>query len=204
MKPTRSILVAGSLLLAACSATPNAGPQESSSNGPWLNASPVLQQQIEDEALKLPWTHGVEHLEQIHWFASVGEPAYETLLELAADENDKVSSAAFAALGATGDRRLVPYVQRVTLDAARIQSDLGYERARTLTRLGDWSEVPRLIRGLQDERLFTRALCIDTLEETVGDSLGFRADAPEIEREVALERWDEWWLARTGEGILDR
>ena len=57
--------------------------------------------QIEDQAQRLPWTQGRERIEQIHWFATVGEPAYPKLLELVQDERPDVAGSAMAALGAT-------------------------------------------------------------------------------------------------------
>ena len=55
----------------------------------WVQPSPLLVQQIDDEVKRLPWTRGYERLEQIRWFASVGEAAYTTLLLLAEDERDE-------------------------------------------------------------------------------------------------------------------
>ena len=174
-----------------------------SNEDPWVQASPILREKIQDEADRLPWTHGFERLEQIRWFATVGEPAFPKLLELAENEKDDVAAAALAALGATGDRRLVPYIQGLQWAAEREGSDLALERARTLVRLGDWSHMPTLILGLQDERLYTRALCLDALKEATNETHGFDPRSEPSQRERALERWNDWWLARTGEGILD-
>jgi hypothetical protein len=62
-------------LVSSCVTTSESAPGKKVNTGPWLEASPVLRQQIEDEAERLPWTHGTERVEQIHWFATVGEPA---------------------------------------------------------------------------------------------------------------------------------
>jgi hypothetical protein len=170
----------------------------------WLLASPILAQQIADEAQRLPWTHGFERLEQIRWFAMVGEPSYDTLLELAEDPRDDVASAALSALGDTQDRRLVPYIHRLEWDAQRLEGDLGLERARTLLHLGDWSEIPVLIRGLRDERQYTRTLCIQALHRATGETFGFDAKADLTDRVRAVDSWEVWWRARTGEGLLGR
>jgi len=199
MSRTTTLLL--SLSLAAC--TSNArnvrdeGPQS-----PWIQPTPLLAQQIQDEAARLPYSHGFDRLEQIRWFASVGEPAYPNLLKLALDPRDDVAASALAALGATLDSRLVHPIRELTWNDERVHGDLGLERARTLVRLGDWSEMPVLIAGLRDERLFTRSLCLDALKEATHETNGFDARAEASEREKAVARWEQWWLQRSGEGIL--
>lgn len=189
------------LSLSACKAT---GESDAESTSDWLLPSPILAQQIQDEAARLPWTHGFERLEQIRWFALVGEPVYDTLLTLAEDPRDDVASAALAALGDTQDRRLVPYIHRLSWEESRLTGDLGLERARTLLRLGDWSEIPTLIRGLKDERQFTRSLCIQALQGATGETFGFDPKADLTDRVRAIDSWEVWWRARTGEGLLGK
>ncbi|MEW6071894.1 MAG: hypothetical protein AB1726_04760 [Planctomycetota bacterium] len=196
----RFLLLSPLLVLSAC-AWGGGGTNEVVETG-WIEPSPILRQQIQDEAARLPWTHGFERLEQIRWFASVGEPAYPSLLELATDPRDDVAAAALAALGATSDRRLVPAIRDLPWAESRRGSDLGLERARTLVRLGDWMEIPVLIGGLRDPRLYTRSLCLDALAEATHETLGFDPRAEESEREKAVQRWERWWLDRTGEGLV--
>ncbi len=200
---TRSGSVWGPLVLAAlaaaCASTD--GTSDTVENAQWLEPSPLLEQQIADEAQRLPWTHGIEHLEQIRWFASVGEPAYPVLLGLAADPRDHVSAAALAALGATADPRLVPQVQALQWGPGRGE-ELQLERSRTLVRLGDWSAMPPLIAGLTHERVRIRALCDQALYEATRLRFDYDPRADETEREKSIRRWEEWWLARTGEGLL--
>jgi HEAT repeat protein len=168
----------------------------------WIQASPLLREQIEDEAERLPWTHGFERLEQIRWFASVGEPAYPKLLSLATNPREDIAAAALAALGATLDRRLVPYIHDLGWSDERVRGDLGLERARTLLRLGDWSAIPTLIEGLRDDRLYTRALCLEALKEATQETLEYDPRSAPCERETAVQRWERWWLARENEGML--
>jgi hypothetical protein len=168
----------------------------------WLKPSPILAQQIQDEAERLPWTSGFERLEQIRWFASVGEPAYSTLLQLATDPRDDVAAAALASLGATADRRLVPAIRALSWPSSRQGGDLGLERARALLRLGDWSEMPRLITGLRDERLYTRALCLEALREATRQDLSYDPRAEASVRENAVLEWESWWAKRSSEGLL--
>lgn len=194
---------ASSFLVAGCASNGDGTSKDIlAQDGPWLRASPLLRQQIDDEAARLPWTHGFERLESIRWFASVGEPAYPKLLELAMNERDDVAAAALAALGATQDRRLVPALHELEWSDDVEGTDLGLERARTLLRLGDWSEIPTLIAGLEDERLFTRSLCIEALNNATHEDLGYDPRAGASERGIAVERWHEWWFARGREGLV--
>jgi hypothetical protein len=169
--------------------------------GPWLEASPVLKQQIDDQARKLPWTHGQERIEQIRWFATVGEPAYPTLLHLVQDERPDVAGSALAALGATRDSRLVESLRALPWKDKQDEA-LDFERARTLLRLGDWSEAPVLIQGLRHEQLMMRAQCGHALFEVTGERFGYDARGDENARELAVRRWEAWWESRQGEGIL--
>jgi hypothetical protein len=185
----------------ACTTTSSSVRTNNHVASEWLEASPQLQQQIDDAAKRLPWTHGLERVELIHWFAQVGEPAYPTLLELALDARVDVSGAALAALGATRDSRLVEPLRALAW-SGEPQAELALERARTLLRLGDWQMVPELITGLRDERLVTRALCIQALYEATHERQGFDARAEVAEREVAVRKWEQWWAARQADPLL--
>ncbi len=199
-----AIGVAG--LCAGCASNPasapSTAPQKSESG--WIQPSPVLRQQIEDEAERLPWTHGFERLEQIRWFASVGEPGYDTLLRLASDPRDDVAASALAALGATLDKRLVQAIHDLQWTPERLQGDLVLERARALVRLGDWGQIPELIAGLEDERVYTRSLCLEALTDATRETHDFDPRADEDTRKRAVDRWKRWWDARAGDSLLSR
>lgn len=190
-------------LLSACTTTSVQTGPEVYEPSDWLLPSPLLAQQIEDEARRLPWTHGIEHLEQIRWFASVGEPAYNTLLDLAVDPRPKVSAAALAALGATGDLRLVPTIQALEFpDSDERGPAMELEYSRTLVRLGDWDQIPALIEGLTSPDQHVRTLCDQALYEATNQRFGYDPRGPEHERTTAIRQWEAWWLARTGEGLI--
>lgn len=182
--------------------TEGSSPRKKANQSPWLEASPVLRQQIDDQAERLPWTHGRDRIEQIQWFATVGEPAYGKLLELAQDPRPDVSGSALAALGATRDSRLVPALRRVSWPESQPPA-LRFERARTFLRLGDWREAPVLIEGLRHESVMMRALCAQALFEATGDRLGYDAKDAPLVRDEAVLRWEAWWKERQSEGILD-
>lgn len=196
-------LVCGALLLALSSscASTKASMSSGEPSSKWLEPSPQLREQIDEASQRLPWTHGLERVELIHWFAQVGEPAYPTLLGMAADPRRDVAGAALAALGATRDSRLVEPLRASTAQSAR-EPDLALERARTLLRLGDWASVPALITGLSDERLMTRALSIQALFEATHERFGYDARAETDERTQSVQRWQEWWKERARDSML--
>lgn len=188
-------------LVCACASTHSA-VKSSQPEGFWVEPSPALRQRIADEAARLPWTHGIERVDLIHWFAKVGEPAYPTLLEMVLDPRPDVAGAALAALGATRDSRLVEHLRALPWPAEDEAGDLALERARTLLRLGDWRMMPRLIAGLSDDRLMTRALCAQALEEATHERFGFDPRADVAERAASIAKWDAWWQSRTVDPLL--
>lgn len=182
-------------LLASCASTPDADEHD------WLQPSANLRKQIEDQVTRLPWTHGIERIEQIAWFASVGEPAYPYLLELCSDPRPDVAACAVAALGATGDSRLVDPLHQVqwTTDTAPA---VRYERARAYLRLGDWSQIGVLVDGLESDDSWTRALCLASLKESTRIDLGFEPSGEAPGRAEAVVRWRNWIASRQNEGFL--
>ncbi len=199
-----ALLLTG-LLGSSCVTTTTGGPRgHSVSDSPWVQASPLLKQQIEDEIKRLPYTKRLQRLEQIRWFASVGEPAYDYLLELINDENTEVAMSAMASLGATLDSRLVPYIRNAPWEADTSHPNLALERSRTLLRLGDWSEIPVLVAGLRSDNHYTRALCIDALREVTHEDLDYDARSAIEAREKAVLRWELWWRARSDDSMLSR
>lgn len=167
----------------------------------WLVPTPGLAQKIEDQVARLPWTHGTDRVEIIGWFAGVGEPAYPSLLELCLDPRGDVASSALAALGATGDSRLVEPIRNLDWPED-LPRDVLFERARALVRLGDWSQVESLIKGLSSEELWARSWSIQALEEATKQTFGFDpTDEPEARAEAAA-RWQSWIESRRVEGVL--
>ncbi len=193
----------GVCLVCACSSTHSAvKSSESEAQGEWLAPTPMLRQRIEDEAARMPWTHGIERVELIHWFAKVGEPAYPTLLSMVLDPRPDVAGAALAALGATRDSRLVKHLRALPWPTDDEGGDLSLERSRTLLRLGDWTMVPKLIAGLSDERLMTRALCAQALEEATHERFDFDPRADAEHRAESIAKWEAWWRSRSSDPML--
>jgi hypothetical protein len=189
----RALLVCVLALGASCGSTRSS---MGSGDTEWLEPSPGLKQQIEDCAKRLPWTHGLDRIDLIGWFSRVGEPAYPTLLDMVVDPRKDVAGAALAALGATRDSRLVEPLRALPWPEGDQNSDLALERARTLLRLGDWQMVPHLIAGLRDERLLTRALCAQALNESTNERFGYDPRAEPDAREASVKQWEAWWKTR--------
>lgn len=192
------------LLLASCVTTTDGQPaRESVNTSPWMQPSAVLKAQIADQLERLPWTHGAERVEQIRWLAGVGEAGYAQILPVCADPRPDVAGSALAALGATGDSRLVEPLRNLDWPAdGTLDKGLRFERARTYVRLGDWSQLRVLVAGLRDEELWTRAWCSQALFETTKQRFGFEPKASAEEREPAVQRWEQWLESRGVEGIL--
>ena len=195
-----ALAIAAAFLASACiSNQPESRTQHSTS--PWVQPSPMLTEQLNDNAERLPWTHGTERVEILRWFTGVGEPAYDTLLELAADERIDVAGSALTALGSTRDQRLVKPIRAldIPVEASLL---LRLERARALLYLGDWSEIPVLIDALESEERAVSALAGYALYRATGEAHGFDPKADLAERAAAAERWRSWWQERQSEGIL--
>lgn len=191
------------LLASACvSTTASSVKANKPPAGPWLEPSPSLREQIDDRAKRFPWTHGLERVELIQWFAEIGEPAYATLLEFARDPRPDVSGAALAALGATRDSRLVLHLRAIPPATGPGSVDLNLERARTLLRLGDWDSIPDLIQGLRDGRPITRALCSQALYEATHERFDFDPRGEPEARQASIEKWESWWSARNQDPLL--
>lgn len=173
-------------------------PERRPSN--WVKPASGLESEIAKHAESLPWTHGRDRVDLISWFASVGEPAYDTLLLFLEDERPEVVGTALAALGATRDARLVPYLRDA--ERASWSGPLRLESARTRVRLGDWEAMPVLIDGLESEDHFKRAMCAQALFEATRENKGFAPGAALPEREEAVARWRTWWQQRSSDGLL--
>lgn len=187
-------------LLASCVTEGGSRRASQQSVGPWLEPSPQLREQIQERIARLPWTHGIERVELIRWLATVGEPAYPALLETCTDPRPEVAGAALAALGATGDSRLVEPLRGLSW-SYRLPPIVKLERARALVRLGDWSEVPTLIEGLESEELMTRALCAKALSDTTRERFDYDAKAAPEERAASVARWRAWWEERSADPL---
>jgi HEAT repeat protein len=192
-----ALLLGIALGLSACAS----GSKKPAYEGDWLKPSPTLRMQIEDQISRLPWTHGLERVEQIQWLAGAGEPAYPYLLEACLDPRPDVAASAVAALGATGDSRLVEPMRHVKWPKSDDLA-LRYEKARAFLRLGDWTAIDTLVDGLEEDNQWARGLCLMALVEATHVDFGFDPKGEPEARAAAVGRWREWVKSRQREGIL--
>jgi len=131
--------------------------------------------------------------------------AVPELLELASTGPPTVAGDAVLALGAIRDKSAVKGLLKI-LDAreglrARYKNDADVSRIRgaaafALGMLGDTAAVDALLAALRDPDANVRRHANWSLMLMSGRNLGFKADAPEAEREKAAKAWDAWWKAK--------
>jgi hypothetical protein len=202
---TALVLAALALSTASCVTTVDGQEvrETAKSDSPWLEPSPILRDQIAEQIERLPWTHGADRVDQVRWLASVGEAAYAMLLPVCIDPRPDVAGSALAALGATGDSRLVEPLRALDWPKdANLDRGLLLERARTFVRLGDWSQLQVLVDGLRDDDVWTRSWCSQTLFEVTRQRLGYDPHGEPEERAASAERWQQWLDSRRVEGLL--
>lgn len=194
---TRGLLLAlSSVMLAACVTTGTGSISPADSDSIWVQPTPQFRRKLVEQADRVPYIQRTEEMvEIIRFFVQARESAYDLLLEMAVSPHPKVVGTALAALGETRDERLAPYVAAVDLRVGGGRQ-LQYERARCLVKLGDWSEMSILISGLRDDDLWSRALCAKALRDVTHLSHRFFPDGDEGEREVAVQAWEAWQVAR--------
>ena len=181
-------------LAVACSTPPTACYTE-----PWVRPSLDVQNEIDANARRLPWTHGRERDELVKWFIKVGKPAFPALLKLSQDPRRDVAEAANNALCEANkkhckkdDTRLVSALQALPWPGEE-HIELQLERARALLLLGDRSMLPHIIGGLEHERLLIRSLCAQYLYDETGERFGYEPGESAAERARAIDCWNDWW-----------
>lgn len=192
------------LLFAACSSAPKASTKPASTSDEWIQASPILQREIDDHAATIPYLQKVEEFgDEVAWFVRVGEPAYPTLFELARDPDEKVAGFALAVFAARGDARVVPSLDEIPWPA-QDQHKLRYERARCHVKLGDWKPIGILVDGLDDPDLWSRAQCFKALSQETGKTFDYHPKTVGPERAEAIARWRAWLAERDLDPMLQK
>ena len=131
--------------------------------------------------------------------------AVPKLLKLVSGKDAVLASDSILALGAIGDKSagkdvLAVFTGRDALKK-RYKNDADVSRVRcvaafSLGMLGDTAAVPALLAGLRDTDAKVRRHADLALRKMSGRTLGFKADAPEPERERTAKAWDAWWKAK--------
>ncbi|MEQ9617443.1 MAG: HEAT repeat domain-containing protein [Phycisphaerales bacterium] len=66
---------------------------------------------------------------------------------------------------------------------------------------GDDRAVPGLISLLDSRDPGLRLIAAEALERITGETMGYDATAPILEREAAIDRWVDWWRTRRGHAL---
>ena len=77
-------------------------------------------------------------------------------------------------------------------DVTRVRASAAF----ALGMIGDTTAVPALLTALRDKATRVRAHADLALRTMSKRNLGFKAGAPEAEREAAAKAWDAWWKVR--------
>ena len=131
--------------------------------------------------------------------------AVPELLRLSVSANPPAAAAAIRALGVIGDpstaRPLLDILTNAKTLKDRYKNDADVSPVRVaaafaLGLLGDRAAVPALLAGLRDVDTRVREHCDLALRKMSGRTVGFKADAPEPERDRAAGAWDAVWAAK--------
>jgi len=117
------------------------------------------------------------------------------IVNLLKDSVGAVRYAAVQSLGRIGGDEIV----QPLLDCL---ADEGFgDHAPVLEAIGNMGRaeaIPYLIKFLRDPDPMMRGIANTSLMVTTGQVLGFKATAPEEEREMAIMKWEAWWESTDG------
>lgn len=131
--------------------------------------------------------------------------AVPELLKLASGADPALAGDAVLALGSIGDKAATKELVGVLAGAAALKERYGDDDAVARVRsaaafalgmLGDAAGVPELLRALRDGDARVREHADLALRKMSGKNLGFKADAPDAEREGVVKAWEALWQAK--------
>ncbi len=180
---------AGFQMMSACSST------TSSEMAKFAEPAPIIASVIKDRIEQIPFQHREELLENMLWLKAKGELAIPSLIRALDHKDPKVRSSAAWVLGMIGDKRAIPYLRKHSGETHPVTR---LEIARSLLSLGDYSMVPTLIAGLEDEHTHIRFLCIEALRQATGKRFGYdHLTKDESLRKSGAEKWKAWWASKS-------
>jgi len=197
-------LTAPLALTASCSTTKGAtatGLTEVTSE--WVQPTDSDQRKINVRAMEVSVINSTEaYVELSDWFQSKGEQVYPKLLEMVETGDTRQRSFSLSVISALRDARLAEPLHDAMPESALKSKGHGYEYARALAAMGDYSMLPVLIEGLQDDDQYTRALANDTLQKATRNAIPFNANATPDERQIAVDAWMLWWERQQTDELL--
>jgi hypothetical protein len=154
-------------------------------------------QEIQSRVEQIPFQHREELLQNLLWLSQTGEPAIPAVLQGLEHKEAKVRSSCAWVLGRMRDRRVIPQLKAVAVDP---DETVRLEVARSLVMMGDLSQAPRLIEGLDSDRKEVRFLCHEALKAATGRDFGFDHLSPDpAQRQLAAYGWRHWWSEYSGD-----
>lgn len=200
LRPSNVAGVVGAALAAACASTHGYVPP-GPTGGVFVEPSEQLARQIELKAVECEfWSTEEDFVGLCDWFYEVGEPGYESLLDMAAGTSTRARFVALSAFAIIADRRLVQRFREEVPVPEGASLHMSY--ARALMQMGDFSEVPVLIAGLHDPNPRNRAMAHQSLERATNNDVPFNATGSRAERESTASIWRRWFAARTDDPLL--
>lgn len=167
----------------------------------FTQASDQLTREIESHAHAVRTGRNLEAFaREAEWFKEVGEPAYPTLIELAADSDVRIASFGLASISAQRDPRLLAPLKSAVPTPS--EKTLRLEYARALALLGDWSHVDVLVEALASEDVRIRGSALKALRDATGQTLGFHPQRSPSDRAAAVDRWRAWATERAADPAL--
>ncbi|MBI3817659.1 MAG: HEAT repeat domain-containing protein [Planctomycetes bacterium] len=194
-KNTSIFIVSLPVIFCACQTEVNGRRLRSVDDGDFPKASVFAEEEINKKLDEIPYLHGKQVVDACASIVRIGPAAIPKLEKAAADDAPTRRSFVMNVLGAIGDRRTLPTLQKALRDP---DLTVRLEAARSCARLGDWaSGMPTLIAGLKDESLFVRGLCFDALRKQTNLDFGFQPRGAEAERAAACAKWESWWAGQS-------
>jgi len=198
-------LTAPLALTASCSSTKGSvdtGLTEVSSE--WVQPTETDQRLINVRAMEVSVINSEDgYVELSDWFQSRGDQVYPKLLEMVATGDTRQRSFSLSVIAALRDQRLAMPLRAAMPESALDSKGHGYEYARALASMGDFSRLPLLIDGLQDDDIYTRALANDTLQKATRNAIPFKANATAEVRQEAVDAWMLWWERQQADELLN-
>lgn len=154
-------------------------------------SSIFVEEQINSKLAEVPYLRGKQVVDACMAIAQIGPAAIPKLQAAARDENPMRRVFVMNVLGAIGDRRAFPILEKALSDD---DVSVRYEAARSFVKMGDWDRgVPILIDGLGSTSVFVRTLCHDSLRKATRLDFGFQPRGADAGRAAAIEKWSDWF-----------
>ena len=169
----------------------------SSFSHPYAEPNDLMGEAIDRRIATIPFQHREELFNNLIWLSQLGEQAIPALLQGLGHEDPKVRSNCAWVLGRVGDRRTISDLSRLADD----ENEQGrLEVARTLVNMGDMSQVPTLIGGLDSDKVQVRYLCHEALKGSTARDFGYdHLSASKANRRRTVFQWRSWWSEQSGD-----